>query len=177
VAIQQHREYKSPIAALLWSVMMCGFGQFYNGQYIFGTLLLVCEFATNVLSQLNLSILHSFHLNHQTAHDVVDFQWGLFYPATYLFSIWQAYNKAIIINCLQQGEKPPGKTYLTGLFVGMTLGMNFGVFWHHHFLNEYFIFKHLASPVMNGLFLGFLGGITGHMIEKYMAKRKKRIVF
>ncbi|GIN74936.1 hypothetical protein J14TS2_54110 [Bacillus sp. J14TS2] len=98
-------EFKSPAVALLWSAMMAGFGQFYNGQYIFGLLILVCEFIANVQSNLNISILHSFHLDHQMAPEIVDFQWGLLYPPIYVFSMWQAYNKAIIINCYSNTKK------------------------------------------------------------------------
>lgn len=100
---RQLYEYKSPITALSWSLMMCGFGQFYNGQYIFGMVLLLCEGMVNVLSKLNVSILHSFHGKFQMAHDVVSYQWGIFYPSIYGFSMWQAYNKAIIINYQRKG--------------------------------------------------------------------------
>ncbi|MBO0994641.1 hypothetical protein [Bacillus sp. SD088] len=49
----EHHEFKSPIVALLWSETMAGFGQFYNGQYIFG---FNVEFIANVHSNLNVSI-------------------------------------------------------------------------------------------------------------------------
>lgn len=95
---KQKKEYKCPIAALLWSVTMVGFGQFYNGQYVFGFLLFAGEFVTNVLSELNTSIHESFHGDINNAHNVVNYQWGLFYPSLYGFSIWQAYNKVIVMN-------------------------------------------------------------------------------
>lgn len=82
------KEYKSPVAALLWAITMSGFGQYYNGQYIFGTLLFVVEILINGLSGLNASILLSFQADNQS-HDIFNYQWGLFYPSTYIFSIWQ----------------------------------------------------------------------------------------
>ncbi|WP_339229092.1 hypothetical protein NSQ77_04500 [Oceanobacillus sp. FSL K6-2867] len=164
-------EYKSPIAALLWSVMMTGFGQFYNGQYIFGALLFIFEIAANGLSSLNMSILHSFHGNTQQAHDVFDHQWGLFYPSSYAFSIWQAYNKAIVINCQQEKRDYPKETYLTGFFILFVIGMNLGVYYHHHLLSGIPFF---SSPIFNGLSWGFLFGITGHFAEKYI-KAKRNI--
>lgn len=107
--VEKHHVYKSPITALLWSVMMCGFGQYYNGQYIFGTVLLLCEVGANVLSRLNVSILHSFHGDYQMANDIINYQWGLFYPSIYGFSIWQAYNKAKIISHQREGNELPKK--------------------------------------------------------------------
>lgn len=65
------------------SLMMAGFGQYYNGQYIFGTLILLIEFVTNGFAGLNMAIMHSFHGQTQTAHDIFNHQWGLFYPSVY----------------------------------------------------------------------------------------------
>ncbi|MFC7063419.1 hypothetical protein [Halobacillus seohaensis] len=166
-------EYKSPVAALLWSVMMAGFGQFYNGQYIFGFVLLITEFSANIASNLNLAIHHSIHGDFLGAHNVVDYQWGLFYPSVYVFSIWQAYNKAILMNHQRKGEEPQPRTYLTGFCIGLVAGMNFGVYWHHHFLDEISLIRFLTSPVHNGLALGVIGGIVGHLIEKYVNNRAK----
>ena len=167
---KQNNEYKSPVAALLWSVTMVGFGQFYNGQYIFGFMLLVSEFAVNILSNLNLSIHHSFHGDLITAHDIVNYQWGLFYPALYGFSIWQAYNKALVMNYQRKEKEPPEKVYLTGFCIGLVVGMNFGVYWHHHFLDNIPFFKALSSPVFNGLLIGIILGFVGHLIEKQKTK-------
>jgi TM2 domain-containing membrane protein YozV len=168
---RNHQKYKSPILAFFWSFMMCGFGQFYNEQYIFGTVLLLCEGFVNVFSKLNVSIMHSFHGNIQMAHDVINFKWGLFYPSLYVFGIWQAYNKAIILNYQRKGKEPPKKTDLTGFCLGLAIGMNIGVAWHPHFLAGVRFFEVFISPVFNGILLGVIGGITGHWIEK-IQKRK-----
>ncbi|MYL36150.1 hypothetical protein GLW05_21565 [Pontibacillus yanchengensis] len=148
------KEYKSPIAALLWSVTMSGFGQMYNGQYLFGTLLLLCEFLVNLFSNLNLAIWHSLQGEFQQAHDVIDYKWGLFYPSLYSFSIWQAYNKAILHKHKLQGRTVPQRTYLTGLSIGLVVGMIFGICWHQNML--------AFGPVANGLLWGAIGALLGH---------------
>lgn len=122
------KEYKSPVAALLWGITMAGFGQYYNGQYIFGTLLFATELLINSLSGLNPSIVLSFRFD-LMSQDILDLQWGLFYPSAYIFAIWQAYNKAIVINHHQNGKDSPEEMYLTGFFFSYVIGMNFGVFW------------------------------------------------
>lgn len=169
------KEYKSPVAALLWSVMMIGFGQLYNGQYIFGTLLFLFELTANGLSSINESILYSFHGNSKLAHDIFNHQWGLFYPSAYAFSIWQAYNKAIILNCLKEEKNPPEETYLTGFFISFVVGMNLGVYYHHYFLSEIPTLLVLTSPIFNGLFWGIIFGFAGHFIERYYKKRKVKL--
>lgn len=156
---------------------MTGFGQLYNGQYFFGTLLFLFELIVNHFSSLNMAILHSFHGDMKSAHDIFDFQWGMFYPSGYIFGMWQAYNKAIVINYQQDGKDPPKETYLTGFFFGYVVGMNLGVYWHPHSLeNHQFLFP-LSSPIFNGLILGFITGFIGHFIERYNKKRRKVSTF
>lgn len=169
------KEYKSPVAALLWSIMMIGFGQLYNGQYIFGTLLFLFEITTNDFSGINESILHSFNGNPQHAHNVFNHQWGLFYPSAYAFSIWQAYNKAIIMNCLKEEKEPPNETYLTGFFISFVVGMNLGVYYHHYFLSETPSLSFLISPIFNGLIWGIIFGFIGHLFERYHKKRRAKL--
>lgn len=166
------KEYKSPSAALLWSITMTGFGQFYNGQYIFGTLLFLFEVFINGSSSLNMAIWHSFHGDMQSAHDIFDFQWGMFYPSGYIFSIWHAYNKAIVINHQQDGKDSPKETFLTGFFFCYVIGMNLGVYWHPHFLDSHPLLFPLASPILYGLILGLILGFIGHFIERYYKTRK-----
>lgn len=169
---KQNNEYKSPVAAFLWSVTMVGFGQLYNGQYTFGFMLLASEFTINTLSNLNPSIHHSFHGDFIKAHDVVNYHWGLFYPSLYGFSNWQAYNRAIVMNYQKEGKEPPEKVYLTGFCIGLVVGMNLGVYWHHYFLDHILLFKVLSSPVFNGIFLGIIVGFAGHLLEKLQSKLK-----
>lgn len=82
------------IEVVLWSIALLGFGQFLNGKYFKGTLLLLLEFLINVQSHLNLVIISSFKGDTKTAVEQTDFQWLMFYPCLYMFSIWDAYRDA-----------------------------------------------------------------------------------
>ncbi|MEN1968540.1 hypothetical protein WMZ97_10750 [Lentibacillus sp. N15] len=167
------KEYKSPVAALLWAITMSGFGQYYNGQYIFGTVLFIAEVLINGLSGINASIILSFQADIKS-HNVFNDQWGLFYPSAYIFGIWQAYNKAIVINYHQDGEDPPRETYLTGFFFGYVIGMNLGVYWLP--LSKIPYLKFISSPIVDGLIIGLIIALTGHLIERYNKKRAVRKV-
>lgn len=82
------------VEALLWSVALPGFGQFRNGKYVKGILLILLEFAINVQSNLNLVIISSFHGDIRNAINQADYQWLMFYPCAYMFGIWDAYKDA-----------------------------------------------------------------------------------
>lgn len=167
-------EYKSPLAALLWSLALPGFGQVYNGQTILGIIFMVWELLANVLSGLNKAIMVSFHGEFIKAHDLINYEWGMFYPSIWLFSMWQAYNKALTINSHISGRQNK-EAKLTGLFFGATLGMNLGIYWHispKHLNIRLLSFIH--SPVFFGLLLGGLFGVFGHLIEKGIQKNHVR---
>jgi hypothetical protein len=169
--IKQNNEYKSPVSALLWSFTLAGFGQVYNGQIILGVIFMLWELGVNILSNLNLSIYESFHGHFQKSHEVINPEWGLFYPSIWTFSMWQAYNKAKTINAQNEGKQHK-EVNLTGFFFGLTFGMNLGIYWHVHVPNKCPFINVLSSPVFNGLFLGMIVGIIGHLIERYQTKRK-----
>lgn len=157
-------EYKSPWSAALWSLVMPGFGQLYNNQYLLGFILIFAEVSINSLASLNLSILYTFHWDLKMAHNVVDFEWGLFYPSIWGFSMWQGFNKAKSINhyLMQQGIVPPvKKSYLLGLFIGFVVGMIVGLL----------LYRFLESPVLGCLAMGIFGAIVGHQIEKTLSKK------
>ncbi|MFZ3578784.1 hypothetical protein [Virgibacillus sp. DJP39] len=159
-----HPEYKYPTASLLWSLALPGFGQFYNGQILLGTILLFTELLANILSGLNLSIFETFHGNFKNSHDVMNYQWGMFYPSIWGFSMWQAYNYAIAGNQQIKGKR--SKAYLTGFFFGGVVGMNFGIYWHVSFLYSLKLFHFLESPICLGLILGIVCAFLGHWFEK-----------
>jgi TM2 domain-containing membrane protein YozV len=52
--------YKSPWAALLWSIAIPGFGQFYNRDYFFGMVLMVWELFVNLIANINEMVFWSF---------------------------------------------------------------------------------------------------------------------
>lgn len=166
-------EYKSPTAALLWSLALPGFGQLYNGEFFLGLTLLLLELVINNTSGLNVAIMESFHGDFEHPHYVLNYQWGMFYPSLWFFSMWQAYNKAKMINAWLDGRKKEF-TKLTGLLFGMTVGSNLGIYWHPHSYNgniELFLF--MKSPIFFGLFLGIILGFIGHFIENTLRKYHK----
>ncbi|RVT59054.1 DUF5683 domain-containing protein [Niallia taxi] len=162
-----NNSYKSPWASLLWSFVIPGFGQFYNGQFLIGIVLVALEVLINSCSNLNMSIYHTFHGELQKAHEVVNYNWGLFYPSLWGYGMWQAYNQALTINnnLREKGIKEPCKrAVFTGLLYGFVAGMVLGLFFQ-------FI---LVSPVYTGLTIGIIGAVIGHLVEKLIFKGKQK---
>ncbi|MCI3921207.1 hypothetical protein MO973_13275 [Paenibacillus sp. TRM 82003] len=82
------------IEVLLWSVALPGLGQLLNRQYLKGVLFLGLEFLVNLQSNFNTVILLSFKGQIDQAISQTDYQWLMFYPCLYLFSLWDAYKDA-----------------------------------------------------------------------------------
>ncbi|MFD2210922.1 hypothetical protein ACFSMW_14520 [Virgibacillus halophilus] len=162
---------KSPITALLWSFVMSGFGQLYNRDYVIGFALLVFEVLLNLKSNLNLALKYTFQGHFLLAHQVTNFEWGLFYPSLWAFSMWQAYHHAKEINTDQGSSANIG---LTGMFLGMVVGMNVGLIIGTNKMRLFHMDNNVfASPVINGLFFGMIGALTGTFIQKKMEKKKQ----
>lgn len=79
---------------LFWCIAFPGFGQLLNGKYLKGIIFILLEFVINVKSHFNEVILHSFNGEIEKAIDYTDYQWIMFYPCVYFFSIWDAYKDA-----------------------------------------------------------------------------------
>lgn len=152
---------RSPTIAMLWSICIPGFGQLYNRDFIAGLLLVVLEFAINVNAHLNLAILYSFRGQVILASQVTDYQWLLFYPCVYAYSMWQAYNKALEINQEQAGEQgvAPTNTRYNGHFIGCAMGGTLGV-----------IYMADLGPVFGGILGMFTGAGLGWLIERTMTR-------
>ncbi|AZV43255.1 membrane protein [Peribacillus asahii] len=78
---------KSAFEKLMWSIALPGFGQYLNGKYFKGTVLLILEFLINVQANFNQVILLSFHGEIGDAIQHADYQWLMFYPCLYLFAM------------------------------------------------------------------------------------------
>ncbi|WP_174612872.1 hypothetical protein [Virgibacillus ihumii] len=162
--------YKSPFTAMLWSFALPGFGQLYNRDYLLGLLLITWEVVLNLYSNLNIALMYSFHGDFAKAHEIINYEWGLFYPSVFAFSMWQAYNKAKVIRHSREHDTELKKVYFTGLFFGLTAGMNIGLTTHIHLHIN--MLKFLNAPVFSGVFLGMIGAGLGHLIEMYFAKQR-----
>jgi hypothetical protein len=79
---------------IFWSIAFPGFGQFLNKKYAKGFLFVILEFTVNVQARLNLAIIPSFYGLGETANESVNYQWIMFYPCLYLFSMYDAYRDA-----------------------------------------------------------------------------------
>ncbi|MEH7389071.1 hypothetical protein, partial [Bacillus sp. JJ1474] len=85
---------KSVFEILMWSIALPGFGQYLNRKYFKGTVLLILEFLINVQANFNQLILLSFHGEIGDAIKQADYQWLMFYPCLYFFSMWDAVKDA-----------------------------------------------------------------------------------
>ncbi|WP_195694672.1 hypothetical protein [Priestia megaterium] len=79
---------------LLWSIAFPGFGQYLNGQFFKGSILLLLELVINVQSNFNEIIILSFHGDIEKAIQQADYQWLMFYPCLYFFAMWDAWKSA-----------------------------------------------------------------------------------
>lgn len=84
-------KYGSSLEKVLWSIAIPGFGQFLNKKYIKGIVLILLEFIINVKANINTLIVLSFYGQTELAVQQADYQWLMFYPCVYIYSIWDAY--------------------------------------------------------------------------------------
>jgi hypothetical protein len=80
----------SGLEKALWSIAIPGFGQFLNKRYFKGVVLIILEFVINVKANINTAIVFSFLGQTELAVKVSNYQWLMFYPCVYLYSIWDA---------------------------------------------------------------------------------------
>ncbi|MBO1513567.1 hypothetical protein [Metabacillus bambusae] len=85
---------KNILEKLIWSIALPGFGQYLNGKYFKGTVFLILEFLINIQSNFNQVILLSFHGEISDAIKHANYQWLMFYPCLYFFSMWDAVKDA-----------------------------------------------------------------------------------
>lgn len=81
----------SGLEKALWSIAIPGFGQFLNRQYFKGAVLVLLEFLINSKANINTAIVLSFLGKTEQAVEASNYQWLMFYPCVYLYSIWDAY--------------------------------------------------------------------------------------
>jgi TM2 domain-containing membrane protein YozV len=83
-----------PLEVLIWSIALPGFGQLLNGKFLKGIVLIALEFLINMGARLNVIIILSFLGKNEAAVSEVDYQWLMFYPCVYVFSMWDAFKDA-----------------------------------------------------------------------------------
>ncbi|MCQ6276260.1 hypothetical protein JMM81_15140 [Bacillus sp. V3B] len=82
------------IIAGLFSILMPGFGQMYNKQFLKGVVLLAIEHYNNITANINKAIFLDFNGYHQQAIEVTNFGYLLFYPGFYVYTVWDAWYHA-----------------------------------------------------------------------------------
>ena len=85
----------SKLEAVLWNIAFPGFSQLLTGHYIKGILFVTLEFIMNVNARFNTAIMYSFLGEIEKAESVLNYQWLLFYPCVYMFSMWDGYRTAM----------------------------------------------------------------------------------
>jgi hypothetical protein len=85
----------SKLEAVLWNIAFPGFSQLLMGQYIKGILFVVLEIMVNIMSNFNQAIMYSFLGEIKMAESVTNYQWLMFYPCLYMFSLWDGYRMAM----------------------------------------------------------------------------------
>jgi len=87
-------EKSNALEKALWSIALPGFGQLLNQKYLKGVTFIVLEILVNVGANFNKVILLSFHGQIHQAIRETNYQFLMFYPCLYFFSIWDAYKDA-----------------------------------------------------------------------------------
>lgn len=103
----------NPWLAATWSALLPGFGHMYTGKVIKGIILLVWTVAIIYFSHINHGIIATFTGKLSKTNEIVNYQWLLFFPSIYLFSIWDSYNDAVETNKLFAEEQ---KHHLSKLY-------------------------------------------------------------
>jgi hypothetical protein len=77
--------------AALFSMLMPGFGQVYNGQFMKGVFFVIVEHFDNVFGHINQAIHLDFNGLHQQAVEATNFEYMLFYPGFFAYCVWDAW--------------------------------------------------------------------------------------
>lgn len=73
--------------SILWSISLPGFSWPLNRRIIKGFILIGLEFLINIQANFNHAILLSFHEEIKEAIEITNYQWLMFYPCLYFFSM------------------------------------------------------------------------------------------
>ncbi|MFC4184366.1 hypothetical protein [Saccharococcus thermophilus] len=107
--------------AALFSILMPGFGQIYNGQLMKGTLFIIVEHFHNIFGRINQAIHLDFNGLHQQAVETTNFGYLLLYPGFYAYCVWDAW-----YNAKPNADKTKTAIpFITGGFLG-EIGAIFG---------------------------------------------------
>lgn len=138
--------------ALMWCIALPGFGQFINKKFGKGILFVLLEVVINIMASFNLAIVYSFNGFIDKAIEVTDFQWLMFYPCLYFYSLWDAYRDS--------NEHIGPYLYLPFVFSAymVTVGLIYST--------RITIFGYLLGPVFLPMLFTIPGIVIGLIIRK-----------
>lgn len=90
----------NPWVAAGWSALLPGFGHIYNRKAFKGFIILGWAVAIVYFSRINDAIIATFTGQFTKVDEIIDYQWLLFFPSIYLFSMWDSYNDSVEVNKL-----------------------------------------------------------------------------
>ncbi|MCM3544503.1 hypothetical protein [Priestia megaterium] len=85
---------KNELESIFLSIGLPGLPQVLNGRLTKGILFIGLDIVINILSNFNGVILLSFQGETEKAIEQTNYQWLMFYPCLYFFSMWDAYKDA-----------------------------------------------------------------------------------
>lgn len=75
----------------LFSLFMPGFGQYYNRQFVKGTVFFVVEYFVNFFGKINNAILLDLIGYHKESINTVVYDHMMYYPVFYAYVVWDAW--------------------------------------------------------------------------------------
>ncbi|SDZ94080.1 hypothetical protein SAMN05421743_10236 [Thalassobacillus cyri] len=147
----------SPLEVMLWSIAFPGFGQLLNRQLVKGIFLIVLEVIINLYSNFNTAIIYSYLGDINKAIEVTDFQWLMFYPCLYMFTIWDAYKDAYV-------AEPPKLSFLPFVFSAyfVTVGLIYST--------KLKLFGVLIGPVWLPMLFVIPGLVAGFLLRAILLR-------
>ena len=95
----------NPWVAAAWSALLPGFGHIYNMKGFKSIIILGWALAIIHFSHVNDGIILTFTGKFLKAREIVNYQWLMFFPSIYIYSIWDSYNDTVEMNKLFAEEQ------------------------------------------------------------------------
>ena len=152
---------QKPTEALLWSIAFPGFGQIINGKYVKGLVFLILEVLINVKAHFNAIIILSFHGEIEKSIALANYDWLMFYPCLYFFSMWDASKDA-------GGDK---KSYTSIIFVFTAYTVTVGTIYSSTFT----LFGQLFGPIWLPILSVIPGIAIGWAIKALLIRFKNKV--
>lgn len=94
-----------PWVAALWSGAFAGMGHLYTHRIITGFILMGWYVAVVLMSKMGDLMIYTIFGPYDHIPQLVNYEWLLFFPSIYLYSMYDAYNHAIVYNQLFKDEQ------------------------------------------------------------------------